>query len=69
LGGALMLSRCDRVQDRNVFPTPILDPPAIGIASEFQQSPQPVLLLDGLQEEDIAAELCDHFVELRVCIE
>jgi hypothetical protein len=69
LGPALALSRCDRIQDRYVFPAPVLHPPAIGVASEFQQSPQPVLLLDGLQEEDIAAEFGNHFMELRIRIE
>jgi len=68
-GGLAEISRCDRLDNRDVLAAPVLDASAVEIAAEFQQPPQPVLVLDRLNEEGVAAKLGAHFVKRRVGLE
>ena len=58
-----------RRDDRKVLRQPFADAPPIRVAVEFEQAPQPVLLLDGLQEEGVAAARGEHLVEARIRLE
>src|SRR6266478_9959435 len=63
------ISCCDRLDNRDVLAAPVLDAATVEIAAEFQQSPQPVLVLNRLNEEGVAAKLGAHFVKRRVGLE
>src|ERR1700692_3476245 len=67
--GVAEISCCDRLDNRDVLAAPVLDTAAVEIAAEFQQPPQPVLVLDRLNEEGVAAKLGAHFVKRRVGLE
>ena len=62
-GGLGQIARCDRLDNRDVLPTPVLDAATVEIAAELQQPSQPILVLDRLNEEGIAAEHGAHFVK------
>src|SRR5260370_9450584 len=68
-GGVAEISCCDRLDNRDVLAAPVLDAATVEIAAEFQQSPQPVLVLNRLNEEGVAAKLGAHFVKRRVGLE
>src|SRR5260370_10171202 len=68
-GGLAQMACCDRLDNRDVLAAPVLDTAAVERAAEFQQPPQPVLVLDRLNEEGVAAEFGAHFVKRRVGFE
>src|ERR1700736_3303520 len=68
-GGLTQIACCDRLDNRDVLAAPVLDTAAVEIAAEFPQPPQPVLVLDRLNEEGVAAEFSAHFVKRRVGFE
>src|SRR5882757_903538 len=68
-GGLAEIAGYDRLDDRDVLAAPILDATTVEVAAEFQQPPQPVLVLDRLNEEGVAAKFSAHFVKCRVGLE
>src|ERR1700738_4224855 len=53
LGGCAELVGLQRVDDAEVLAQPGLNAPAVVIAAKLDQAPQPVVLLDGLDEEAV----------------
>src|SRR5690606_27526427 len=54
------------IENPYMLAAPVLDASAVKVSSKFQKLTKAVLLLNGLQEKVVSAELGDHFVKLRV---
>lgn len=68
-GGLVIGTGLNRIEYGEVLSAPIPNAPAVDIAAEFQKAPEPVLLLDNLNEKGIAAELREHLMERGIGFE
>lgn len=65
-GGALAVAGLQGIDDAEVLAQPYPHAAAVLVAAIFNQATKPILLLDRLDEEDVARERGHGLVELRV---